>query len=108
MSSEIADNGDGSYAIREYAAPARGGFVAAKADAMDDAESFCADKGQHAVVVDDHQQGGYQTATGGSWGWMGGSYGVASYHSGVADLHFKCSAPQSAAASTSAPNGGGS
>jgi hypothetical protein len=77
---------DGTYLISAHAAPARGGAAGAQGYAFEQAQAFCAAKGQHAVVVAmadrDVQQSAFSATPNAAFG--------ASLPGGNANLRFRC------------------
>jgi hypothetical protein len=86
MSSNVMDTGNGTYMISAHAAPIRGGAAGANDVAYSAANSFCVEKGGHAVVIGDNARDVYQGSFGGSSrGFSGGVFAA-----GNADLNFRC------------------
>jgi hypothetical protein len=86
MTSNVMDTGNGTYMISAHAAPIRGGAAGANDVAYSAANSFCAEKGAHAVVIGANARDVYQGAFGGSSsGFSGGVFAA-----GNTDLHFRC------------------
>jgi len=86
MTSGVMDTGGGTYMISAYAAPVRGGAAGANGVAYNDANTFCAQRGTHAVVLTANARDVYQGAFSASRGFASG--GV--FAAGNTDLHFRC------------------
>ena len=86
MTSGVMEAEGGTYLISAHAAPVRGGATGANGLAYDEAQKFCAAKGQHAVVLTAQERDVYQ----GAWSVSGGSGGGGIFAAGNANLHFKC------------------
>jgi hypothetical protein len=75
--SPVMDAGDGVYLISARAAPVRGGATGAYTVAYEDAQKFCAQKGNglHAIVVNNQDRDIYQSSFGGGFsGTPSGGY----------------------------------
>jgi hypothetical protein len=92
MTSRVMDAGDGIYLISAHASAVRGGATGANTIAYDDAQKFCAEKGQglHAIVVDAQERDVYQSSVGGAWGKSGGGFGGGSVAAGNVNFRFRC------------------
>jgi hypothetical protein len=86
MTSDVMDTGHGTYMISAHAAPIRGGAVGANQVAYKDANSFCAQREAHAVVLTADARDVYQGSFGASHNFAAG--GV--FAAGNTDLHFTC------------------
>jgi len=86
MTSSVMDTGNGTYMISAHAAPIRGGAAGANQVAYQDASTFCAQHGAHAVVLAADSRDVYQGSFGASQTFAGG--GV--FAAGNTDLHFRC------------------
>ena len=90
MTSGVMEAEDGTYLISARAAPIRGGTAGANAVAYEDAQKFCAAKGQRAVVVTAQERDVYQSSMGASWNSSGGFAGGGTFAAGNANLRFRC------------------
>jgi len=92
MSSGVMDAGNGTYMISTHASAIRGGATGANSIAYQDAQKYCAAKGNgtHAIVVDANERDVYQGSMGGSWGPNGGSIGGGVFAAGNVNLRFRC------------------
>jgi hypothetical protein len=92
MTSRVMDAGDGTYLISAHASAVRGGATGANTIAYDDAQKFCASKGdgQHAIIVNAQERDVYQSSAGGSWNQSGGSFGGGTFAAGNVNFRFRC------------------
>jgi hypothetical protein len=92
MTSRVMDGGDGTYLISAHASAIRGGATGANTIAYDDAQKFCAEKGQglHAIVVNAQERDVYQSSMGGGWNQYGGGFGGSSVAAGNVNFRFRC------------------
>lgn len=92
--SPVMDAGNGIYMISARAAPVRGGATGAYGVAYEDAQKFCAQRGDglHAVVVNNQERDIYQSSVGGSFNQYGGGFGGSTMASGSVNLRFRCGA----------------
>src|SRR5690242_17267948 len=90
MTSDVMDAGDGTYLISAHASAVRGGATGANSIAYQDAQKFCGQRGQHAIIVNANERDVYQSSMGGSWSWQGGSFAGGTFASGNVDLRFRC------------------
>jgi len=90
MTSQVMDTDNGTYMISAAASPIRGGAAAANSVAYADAQSFCAQKGGHAVVLDAADRDVYQSSFGGSFNAYGGGLGGGTFAAGRTNLRFRC------------------
>jgi hypothetical protein len=92
MTSDLMDGGDGTYLISAHASAIRGGATGANSIAYEDAQKYCARKGQglHAIVVDAKERDVYQSSAGGSWNQSGGSFGSGTLAAGNVNFRFRC------------------
>jgi hypothetical protein len=90
--SPVMDAGDGVYLISARAAPARGGATGAQTVAYQDAQKFCAQKGDalHPIVVDTQEREIYQSSVGGGFNKSGGGFGGSTMASGAVSFRFRC------------------
>ena len=92
MTSRVMDAGDGNYMISAHASAVRGGATGANTIAYDDAQKFCAEKGDglHAIVVNAQERDVYQSSVGGSFNQNGGSFAGGSFAAGNVNFRFRC------------------
>jgi hypothetical protein len=90
MTSGVMEAEGGTYLISARAAPIRGGATGANAVAYNDAQTFCAGNGKHAVVMAAQERDAYQSSMGASWGTTGGFAGGGTFAAGNANLRFRC------------------
>lgn len=95
--SPAMDMGDGTYLISARAAPARGGATGAMTVAHDDAQKFCAQKGDglRAIVVNAQDRDIYQSSIGGGFsgtptGGYSGGFGGSTMAAGSVNMRFRC------------------
>jgi hypothetical protein len=91
MTSGVMDAGNGTYLISAHASAVRGGATGANAIAYQDAQNYCSQRAQHAVVVDANERDVYQSAIGGSWNSYGGGFSGGSLAAGNTNMRFRCS-----------------
>ena len=84
MASDVMNTGNGVYLISTRASAIRGGAAGADKLAYDDAQTFCHQKGMHAVIIDVHNRDVYHASPGGS------AYSYGSDVSGHSDVLFRC------------------
>ena len=84
MVSGVMNTGNGVYLISTRASAIRGGAAGADKLAYHDAQTFCQQKGMHAVVIDVHNRDVYHASSG------GGAYSYGSNVSVHADVLFRC------------------
>ena len=92
MTSGVMDAGGGTYLISAHASAVRGGATGANQIAYEDAQKFCAQKGNglHAIVVNSQERDVYQSSFGGTVNSNGGSFGGAKVAAGNVNLRFRC------------------
>ena len=92
MASDVMDSGNGTYMISAHASAIRGGATGANSIAYEDAQKFCAQKGNglHAIVFDSKERDVYQSSFGGSFNQNGGGFGGGTVAAGNVNLRFKC------------------
>ena len=97
VSSPIMDTGDGVYYISVRAPPILGGATGAQTVAHEDAQKFCAQKGDglHPVVVSTQERDIYQSSYGGQIfgtpnGSLFGGFQGGTSASGVVNMRFRC------------------
>jgi hypothetical protein len=90
--SPVMDAGDGVYFISARASPARGGTTGAHTVAYQDAQKFCAQKGDglHPVMVNSQERDIYQSSVGGGFNQYGGGFGGSTMAAGTVNLRFRC------------------
>jgi hypothetical protein len=86
---------DGSFLISARAAPVRGGATGAYEVAYKDAQAFCAQRGQRAVLEGAQDRDIYQSGYGGAFsgtpqGGYSGAMGGGTSAAGSATIRFRC------------------
>ena len=83
----------GTYLISARASRVRGGAAGASSLAYEEAQKFCARKGQRAVAVSASERDVYESSAGGAWNASGGAGSAGTFAAGAVNLRFRCLGP---------------
>jgi hypothetical protein len=92
--SEVMEAEGGTYLISARASVLRGSTAGANSLAYEEAQKFCAHKGQRAVVVTASERDVYHSSAAVGWNASGGTGSAYTGASGAVNLRFRCLGPE--------------